>query len=389
MADFPDSTVSAGEPAGDVEDQIGLHPELLRQDRLNKLGMELYKRRKEWINARQASGVESRWRDDWNQYNGMDQGGGHSNATMMQSAQQGGFPQAGRKDTKPQRSKVFVNITRPKTNSAIARIQEMLFPSDDRNWGLSLQSIDDPSFPAKPIEGSAQGEAPTGILSGSIEGAQTAPQAQPLAQGQLTPPTAPTAQPAPQPAPQTGGMPPSDPPMTPEEIAEAVQREESGRKLKAMESEIDSQLDEAKYNSVGRDVLRYAGIMGTGVIKGPIVVNRMRKVWLPKGDLHILKMVEETKPSVECIDPRNIYPDPSCGNDIHNGSGIFEYQNYTPKRVRELAKQPNYIVDNIKKVLAEGPKSDFETDDKSADTKEEQHELIEDKKHFKVWSYWG
>ncbi len=380
MADFPITEDSVGDIPPGADDQVtDVDPQLMQEDRLATLGRELYKRRQEWVRARRSSGVERRWKDDWDQYNGRDPVN-MAASSMMDSVQQGGFPAAGRKDSKPQRSKVFVNVTRPKTNAAVARLQEMLFPTDDRNWGMSLQATDDPSMPVKPITQSA---APAAATPASPGGAtmQAGVGASALAPGQLAPAT--------NAAPAASGMPPSNPPMTAEEMTAMEQRIASEAALKAMENEIDTQLDDAQYNAVGRQVLHYAGVMGTGVIKGPIVVNRMRKMWQPMGEVHVLKIVEEKKPAVECVDPRHIFPDPACGNNIHNGAGIFEYQDYTPKRLRELSKQPGYIGTAIAKVLEEGPKPDFEVDDLDLTTKEERNEIAEDRKHFKVWSYWG
>ena len=394
MADFPSTELSVGDIPPGADDQVtDPDPELLKEDRLAKLGRELSKRRQEWVRARRSSGVEKRWKNDWDQYNGLDPVNTAA-ASMMDSVQQGGFPAAGRKDSKPQRSKVFVNITRPKTNAAVARLQEMLFPTDDRNWGLTLAPVDEPADPIHPFVTPAQPAAPQSAPADVSMGSQAGPAAtsgsdQPAPQGsdQSVPQGVSAAQG--QPSQSAGGLPPSDGSLTDAEYTKLLQREASQKALNAMQDEIDSQLDEAQYNAIGRQVLHYAGVMGTGVIKGPIVVNRMRKMWQPMGDIHVLKMVEEKKPSLECIDPRHIFPDPGCGNNIHNGSGIFEYQDYTPKRVRELAKQPGYIADAISKVLTEGPAQDYDVEMYESMTKEERNEAAEDRKHFKVWSYWG
>ena len=330
MADFPSTELSVGDIPPGADDQVtDPDPELLKEDRLAKLGRELSKRRQEWVRARRSSGVEKRWKNDWDQYNGLDPVNTAA-ASMMDSVQQGGFPAAGRKDSKPQRSKVFVNITRPKTNAAVARLQEMLFPTDDRNWGLTLAPVDEPADPIHPFVTPAQPAAPQSAPADVSMGSQAGPAAtsgsdQPAPQGsdQSVPQGVSAAQG--QPSQSAGGLPPSDGSLTDAEYTKLLQREASQKALNAMQDEIDSQLDEAQYNAIGRQVLHYAGVMGTGVIKGPIVVNRMRKMWQPMGDIHVLKMVEEKKPSLECIDPRHIFPDPGCGNNIHNGSGIFEY----------------------------------------------------------------
>ncbi len=69
--------------------------------------------------------------------------------------------------------------------------------------------------------------------------------------------------------------------------------------------------------------------------------------------------VEELNPASYRVDPRNIWPDPACGESIHDGKGIFERQTMTPKQVRELKKQPGYMKEQLRKVLEEGPKHSY------------------------------
>src|ERR1051325_6855908 len=38
--------------------------------------------------------------------------------------------------TEAKKSKLFINQTRPKTNAMEARLSDMLFPTDDRNYGI-------------------------------------------------------------------------------------------------------------------------------------------------------------------------------------------------------------------------------------------------------------
>ncbi|MFI4941324.1 MAG: hypothetical protein ACHP7O_13415, partial [Burkholderiales bacterium] len=102
-------------------------------DMLEALGESLAKRRDAWVTARGASGVEKRWLEDIDQYNGRDDS--TKAAASMMDAVERGFP-ATNQAARPQRSTVFVNITRPKTNAAEARLANMLCPTDDRNWGL-------------------------------------------------------------------------------------------------------------------------------------------------------------------------------------------------------------------------------------------------------------
>ncbi|MFI4941559.1 MAG: hypothetical protein ACHP7O_14620, partial [Burkholderiales bacterium] len=148
-------------------------------------------------------------------------------------------------------------------------------------------------------------------------------------------------------------------------------------------------------------------VLGAGVIKGPIVVNRVRKAWQPvldadgaagggstghlpdKSAVYVLEIVEETKPASERVDLWNVFPDPSCGEDIHTGRGVFEKKTYTSKQLRELAKQPGYLKEQIGKVLEEGPQAAISTTRHDAQNRADSGSNGADKDHYEMWEYWG
>jgi hypothetical protein len=335
-----ESTVDAGEPlAGDPETQ---QETAIAQDRLEQLGVALSEKRDEWWTARQASGIEKRWLEDYDQYMGRDEASKQV-ASMMDSAEQG-FPVIARQ-ARPQRSTLFVNITRPKTNTAEARVANMLLPTDDRNFGLKPSPSPELSMAAKLIKHQAKGQ----------------PVQQPGMMGVI------------------GGGVMANPQAVLDKANDAA---------KAMETEIDDQLAECNWNGETRTMIHDAAVLGTGVLKGPIVVNRMTKTWTPlqAGDtsVYVLETASELKPESRRVSPWNIVPDPSCGNDVHNGTGIFEFYDYTSKQVRELTKQPGFLGDQIAKVLAGG--SDKTEEKKTA---LELRQNTANKKTYRVWEYWG
>lgn len=411
MIEASAGVISAGEPI--PEDPMTDHEMMaISEDRLEELGLALAARRDEWIDSRKASGVEKRWMEDLDQYHGRDHNTKQA-ASMMDAAEQG-YPVTNR-DNKPQRSTLYVNITRPKSNSVEARLANMLFPSDDRNWGLK------PS-PAPELIKAAMAEAVASAQQAQQQAAP-APQAaapippgtvptQAAPQSQDAPPAAPGLPPqivaagAPSPGPSPASAPPSPapapvgimaaqaapPPTATELLAEAEE------KCKAMQEEIDDQLMECQYNGEGRKLLHDVCVLGTGVIKGPIVVNRARKAWSPMKDsadpsVFVLEIVKEVKPASESISPWHVFPDPGCGSDVHNGRGIFEYRNNTSKQLRELVKQPGYLADKIAKVLDEGPEESPYMTDRDQRTRGDSDgsgtNAPNDKEHFQLWEYWG
>ena len=167
-----------------------------------------------------------------------------------------------------------------------------------------------------------------------------------------------------------------------------AQLEEAAQCAKAMESEIDDQLSECNYNGECRKLLHDAAVLGTGVMHGPIIVNRTSKTWTPVSDgnatVHVLELATDTKPASECVSPWDVVTDPSCGNDAHAGQGIFRKRAYTSKQLRELVKQPGYLKDGIGKALAEGPKNPGYMSERDKKDLKSQSSLP-----FECWEYWG
>ena len=320
-----------------------LEGEDIREERLQSFGDSMGKLRDTWIRARRASGWDRECKEDLDQYNGIDSAQ-KSTATMMESVRQGGYP-VQQNQAAPARSAVFINITRPKTDTAEARLCDILIPTDERNWGIQ--------------------PTPVPEMAGMIE--DDSPHVDPATGQQM--------------------MAPDGTPIKQKEIALQIEKIAS-QKAEGMQREIDDQLVECDYKGEQRKAIHDASVMGTGVLKGPIVENRTEKSWRRvegrDGSVYVLEIVQETKPASYRVDPRRVWEDPTCGESIHNGRGIFELQILTAKQVRELAKQPGYLKDQIRAVLEEGPQTAPPFTD----------EFVEESfdpsmKSFQVWEYWG
>ena len=314
------------------------------QERLQSFGYNLARQRDEWIRSRYSYGVDKRWLEDEDQYNSKDNIA-KAASQMMNSVEQG-FPVT-TQAAKPHRSTVFIGMTRMKTNAAEARLADILLPTDDRNWGIK-------PTPKPSISAMAQDTRPA--------------------------------------ADKQTGQPMVDPgtgqPLRMKDVARAAM-EVARLKANAMQTEIDDQLVESDYNGELRKVIHDAAVLGTGVVKGPIVMSRTRKAWLPLTDqtgqmVHEIEIVKELSPSSFRVDPRNVWPDPGSGESIHAGKGVYERERMTGKQIRELAKQPGYMREQLRKVLEEGPK-------RSATFQELRDEEQRDvaRETFERWIYWG
>ena len=212
------------------------------KDELTQLETTLIGLRREAIDARAASGVEARWRMDLDAYHGRDMG---SNSSFVETAaaSTAGVAQTGNKrDQQPVRATVFVQLTRQKTNAGAARLADMLFPTDDRNWLLR-------PTPKPELLKLMRNQPDAGIAG---------PDGQPL-------------------------MHPDDPnrPLRMHEVVQD-QSNEAASKAEAMQLAIDDLFNECHFNEVGRRVIADAAKFGTGIIKGPHVINRTRRAWTKK-----------------------------------------------------------------------------------------------------------
>ena len=171
-----------------------------------------------------------------------------------------------------------------------------------------------------------------------------------------------------------------------------AEQAEAKKRADLMLSKIEDCLDQADYNAQCRRAIYDAGVMGTGVLKGPVVLATTRKAWKRATDamgkpLWTLEVSKTLSPASFRVDPRMVYPDPACGDCVQDGRGIFEMQQLTPKQVRELSKQPGYIPSQLKKVLDEKPKRTAELRPLH-DTLRGKRDLVADEV-YDHWMYWG
>lgn len=261
------------------EDMTPEDEQLMMMDRLNVFASRLSRIASEQAGKRHE--IEDRWLHDLRQYHGEYD---PSDEARLNSA--GG-------------SKIFVNITRNKTNAAEARLQDMLFPTDDKNWGIKPTPVPE----LEKMKPGTQGMDP-----------------------------------------QTGQ--PVDMGM----VADAIQKE-AFDKAALMETEIDDQLSESRYQQKARDIIHDSCTLGTGVVKGPVIVGRTCKRWdtMPDGT-SILQIEEKLEPAVERVDPWDFFPDMSA-RCISEAEFILERRRLSKKQMREFAKLPGVMVDHVREVL--------------------------------------
>lgn len=160
------------------------------------------------------------------------------------------------------------------------------------------------------------------------------------------------------------------------------------KKAKAAETRIYDWMVSSKYNREMRKVIFDSARCGPGVIKGPVPkIKRGIAVSKSKSGGVDIQIREDTKPSVCWVDFWNCFPDPACGENIHEGDYFFERDYLSQRGVRQLKKLKGYVESQIDKVIAEGPVTTKSTNTSAAPSKLDGE--AQKKGRFEVWYYYG
>lgn len=266
--------------------------------------------------------VEKRWIEGLLQYHGKYEG--ETKATSGNPLRQ---TQGGKDGV---RSQVFMNLTGPKTDSFAARLFDMLFPTDDRNW--DIQPTPDPEL-------SAQAERAVAVAQPMAEAADQAAQAgDPVAAQAIADKGNAIAKPA---------------------QDRVARQEEARRRNDAMRLVMDDQLSECLYSAEARDVITDGCKAGTGVMKGPIRNMRMKRRWKETTALdqtgaavakHVSEEVANPKPAFNRVSYWAFFPDPEA-TDVRDSADFYERHLMNDKQLRRLARVPGFDQEAIKRVL--------------------------------------
>ena len=258
-----------------------------------------------------------------------------------------------------EKSSLFINQTRPKTNACAARLSDMLFPTDDNNWGIK----------PTPVPELARGAQEA--VDGAAGAAGQANQA--LKQGD---------------------------PQQAEVIATAGnQLADVGAKMKAqmdaankacdsMADEIEDQLRECNYAIQARDMIDDTVKIGTGVMKGPVAsMDRARRAWEQGDSGYNLSYKQDPRPAYYRVDPWSFFPD-SDARTVEESESFFERHLMRAKDLRRLAKQPGFDPDAIRAVLKQAPSRNLPSYLADLRNITGENQAPTDKM-FQVWEYRG
>ena len=321
MALYPVDSASNGEFSEErpVEERPQMD-DAERIRRLDALALSLSGKRKAAIDARAASGIENIWLEDEDAFDGIDdanraQEGAQGTRHRYTKAQtSSGTYTKNEQSADPNKCILLPNITGPYCEAGAASIADILLPLDDWPFGL--------------------GPTPIPELTGAIEQLKKVPgDQQVMVPGMAAPDAAANVQ---------------------KQAEEAI--EKAKKCAEKAETRIRDWLTECQWHGKSRRQIDDAARVGTGIVKGPVPVEKQQYAWSDVDGVKKLEIKKETKPTTDNVDFWNLYPDyPACGENIHNGSFVFERGEITCKTLQDLRGQPGYIDSQIELCLREGP----------------------------------
>ena len=268
--------------------------------------------------------LEKRWLEDLRQFHGQYEK--NIDATLSNNAEDA-------------RSSIFINITRTKTNAWSARLYDMLFPNDEKNWGINPTPVPELTRHAK--EAARAAEQADEQAAQLVEQNNAAIDAQGVAPPELG-----------QQAEQAANL------ATELRQAEKdAQREleEANDRSNRMERVIDDQLTESHYPARCRDVIDDLCKLGVGVLKGPIVRDHGPRRWQQRDDTeNVFEIVRDgnAAPAYRRVNPWHFFPDPDA-ETMAEAEWTLERHLPNKKMLRKMARDLGFLSDAVRRLLKE------------------------------------
>jgi hypothetical protein len=243
--------------------------------------------------------IERRWINDLRHYNGR-----YDRDTEQRLS-----------NNKNKTATIFVNMTRSRTNMAESKLSDMILPTDDKNWGIK-------PTPVPELMDESASEDPLFMADGT-----------------------------------KAVNPENDKQYTHGDLANEKMKE-ARKKSEAMQREIDDQLKESRYNHKCRDVIHNGCVIGTGILKGPMVTKNSKRKWSKVGQEadYQLVMGNDPSPTADSVDPWNFFPEmaATCWEDVG-----FTYERHlmTKKNVRKLLNRPGFMKGQVITLLKTEPQN--------------------------------
>lgn len=376
MQTIPDDGAELPPELQDLVDEMRAN----QNAKIETISKDVAKKRDEAVKGRKQSGIETVWEEDEEYYQGVDDANRESHPWTKSASSQGGISRSPSRSAT--RCSAFFNITRQFVDSASARMGDILLPAGDWNFAVKASPVQDDDANA--------GSSVPGAGSGAAPGFNSSNPAQPT--GLAAPQTPATGDPAslvPGAQPASAPVDPATNPNAaiapvPDPTAASPAQIEAEKRATLAELWIQDKLVECTYHTEVRKVIEDAARLGTGVIKGPFPNKKMLRKAMQQGGKFTLELVEQINPASKHVDPWDFYPDPACGDDIHNGNYVVERDRMNAKQLRDLKGTPGYLSDQIDSVIDEGPSKKNYSDGSRISG-----ENTADDDKFEVWYFYG
>lgn len=221
------------------------------------------------------------------------------------------------------KSKVYPKDTHTKIVGWVAKMMEMMFPAQEKNWSLWVTA-----FP--------------NIEEGDLSSIINTLTAQQMVLSEQNP--------------EAGLQ-----PVTPDMIEKAV-KEFAKQRAARMEMECEDQLadDKVDYPELCKKIIRRGGIYGYGVAEGPMVKTQEERTWgldpLTGQFKAVAKQVP--RPFYEVLKVWDVYPDLSA-QKWGDQEGLFVRKAYSRQGLRALAAREDFFEDVINKFLKDNETGNY------------------------------
>lgn len=240
-----------------------------------------------------------------------------------------------------ERSKVFINITQPKADAWAARLGDMLFPNDDKNWGVEPTPVPELTRSAQSAVKQAEEAEAEAVALAEQHNQQADAGAAPE---QLAPIKAQVEEKSNLAAQHRS-----------KDAEIRLLMDEAKRRSEAMSREIQDQMDESRYPSSCRDIIDDATKLGVGVMKGPLTSSRPNQRWQKNADgVFALEQEAGERPDYRRVNPWHFFPDPDA-IDMFDCESTFERHLLNRSSFMRMAKRLSWDKDIVAKILKDDP----------------------------------
>ena len=284
----------------------------------------------EAVEARKSSGIETTWLECEEAYLGIDDenraefaGAKWAKPTTME-----GSITRNANSSDAARASAYPRLTARYVDAGAAKLGEIALPVDGQAAALRATPVPEMGVALKDESPILVGGAPVQAIQPAQPGA--APGGQPQ-----------QAQPK---------------PLT---VADLAKNEVKAAEAKAKKASnrIYDWMIEYNHAAEARKVIFDGARLGAGVLKGPIPeARRASKFEVDKSSGRTkLTVLNEVKPAARWVDIWDFFPDPRCGEDIHQGEYTVERDTALPSALLKLADDPNYVRESILEAIKLGP----------------------------------